>query len=119
MPFISDGDVQMFESGACVLHLAEKSETLLPRESQARAETLQWVFAALNSVELASVPWWSLEVTGAKDNGSEDWLKGRLDHIERELAERDWLVAGQFPTADLLMTDVLRVSKVRRSGIDQ
>ena len=88
----------------------------MTRDPQDRAETLQWVFAALNSVELVSVPWWFLEVTGAEDNGLEDWLEGRLNHIERELAERDWLAAGRFTIADLWMSDVLRVSKVRSVG---
>lgn len=113
---MSDGDFHMFESGACVLHLAEKSDALMPRDPQARAETLQWVIAALNSIEMVSVPWWFLEVTGAKENGLTGWLESRLAHMERILNERDWLAAGRFTIADLMMADVLRVAKLRAFG---
>jgi glutathione S-transferase len=113
VPFMSDGDLHMFESGACVLHLAEKSETLMPRDPQARADTLQWLFAALNSIEMVSVPWWFLEETGATENGLTGWLESRLAHMERTLKERDWLAAGRFTIADLMMTDVLRAPKLR------
>ncbi|MFT6649893.1 glutathione S-transferase family protein [Pseudophaeobacter arcticus] len=113
VPFMSDGDLHMFESGACVLHLAEKSETLMPRDPQARTDTLQWLFAALNSIEMVSVPWWFLEVTGATENGLTGWLESRLAHMERTLKERDWLAAGRFTIADLMMTDVLRAPKLR------
>lgn len=116
VPFMSDGDLQMFESGACALHLAEKSEVLMPRDPQARAETLQWLFAALNSIEMISVPWWFLDVTGAKDNGLTGWLERRLAHMERILSARDWLAAGRFTIADLMMADVLRVAKLRDFG---
>jgi glutathione S-transferase len=116
VPFMSDGDLHMFESGACVLHLAEKSETLMPRDPQARTDTLQWLFAALNSIEMVSVPWWFLEVTGATENGLTGWLESRLAHMERTLKERDWLAAGRFTIADLMMTDVLRAPKLRAFG---
>ena len=77
---------------------------------------LQWTIAALNSVEMVSVPWWFLEVTGAAQNGLTGWLESRLAHLERVLAERDWLAAGRFTVADLIMADVLRVPKVRSFG---
>lgn len=116
VPFLTDGDIQIFESGAGLLHLARKSETLMPRDPIGEAEALQWTIAALNSVEMVSVPWWFLNVTGAKDNGLTGWLKSRLDHMERVLKERDWLAAGRFTVADLLMADVLRVARVRTFG---
>lgn len=116
VPFLRDGDVELFESGACLLHLARKSETLMPRDSVGEAETLQWTVAALNSIEMVTVPWWFLEVTGAKENGLTGWMQSRLDHIERVLQERQWLAAGRFTVADLLMADVLRVAKVRAFG---
>ena len=40
----------------------------------------------------------------------------RLDQIEAVLSERDWLAAGRFTVADLLMADVLRVPDVRAFG---
>lgn len=116
MPWLTDGDLSIFESGAGLLHLAEKSETLMPRDPEGKAETLQWTIAALNSIEMVSVPWWFLEVTGAAENGLTGWLKSRLDHMERVLGEREWLAAGRFTVADLLMADVLRVEKVRAFG---
>lgn len=116
VPFLSDGDVELFESGAGLLHLARKSEKLMPRDPVGEAQTLQWTVAALNSMEIVTVPWWFLEVTGAKDNGLTGWMESRLDHMESVLKEREWLAAGRFTVADLLMADVLRVTKVRSFG---
>lgn len=116
VPFLTDGEVTLFESGACLLHLARKSEVLLPRDPVGEAQTLQWFFAALNSMEMVTVPWWFLEVTGAKENGLTGWLDSRLAHLEAVLAKRDWLAAGRFTVADLIMADVLRVPKVRAHG---
>lgn len=116
VPFLDDGGLKIFESGAGLLHLARKSEKLMPRDPAGEAETLQWTIAALNSIEMISVPWWFLEVTGAEDNNLTGWLEGRLNHMERVLKEREWLAADRFTVADLLMADVLRVEKVRSFG---
>lgn len=116
VPFLDDGGLKMFESGAGLLHLARMSETLMPSDAAEEAETVQWTIAALNSIEMVSVPWWFLEVSGAKDNPLTDWLRSRLDHMERVLGERTWLVGERFTVADLLMADVLRVEKVRAFG---
>jgi glutathione S-transferase len=116
VPFLSDGDLEIFESGAGLLHLARKSERLMPRDPIGEAQTLQWMVAALNSIEMVTVPWWFLEVTGAKDNGLAGWMKSRLDHMERVLKEREWLAANRFTAADLLMADALRVARVRSFG---
>src|SRR3546814_18827809 len=56
----------MFESGAGRLHLARKSEKLMPRDAVGEAETVQWIIAALNSIEMVTVHWWFLEISGAK-----------------------------------------------------
>ena len=116
VPFLSDGELEIFESVAGLLHLARQSETLMPRDPVGEAQTLQWTIAALNSIEMVSVPWWFLEVTGARDNRLTGWLASRLDHMESVLKEREWLAAGRFTVADLLMADVLRVAKVRSFG---
>lgn len=116
VPFLSDGELEIFESGAGLLHLARKSEKLMPRDPVGEAQTLQWTIAALNSIEMVTVPWWFLEVTGVKDNHLTGWLESRLDRMESILKEREWLVADRFTAADLLMTDVLRVAKVRTFG---
>jgi glutathione S-transferase len=116
VPFLEDGDVKTFESGACLLHLARKSETLMPRGARDEAETVQWMLAALNSIEMVSVPWWFLEVSGAKENNIAPWMGKRLGQLELVLSERAWLVADRFTAADLLMADVLRVPRVRSFG---
>jgi glutathione S-transferase len=65
---------------------------------------------------MVSVPWWFLKITGAENDGLTGWMGKRLDQIERVLGEREWLAAGRFTVADLLMADVLRVSLVRAFG---
>lgn len=116
VPFLEDGDVRLFESGACLLHLAGKDERLMPRDPVAAADTLQWVMAALNSIEMVSVPWWFLTMSGQPQNPMGAWLDKRLGQLEAVLADRAWLAAGRFTVADLVMADVLRVSKVRERG---
>ena len=116
VPFLSDGDLNIFESGAGLIHLARKNETLMPRDPAGEAETIEWVIAALNSIEMVTVPWWFLGLSGAEANGLTGWMGSRLDQIEDVLKGRDWLAGGRFTAADLLMADVLRVSKVRAFG---
>jgi glutathione S-transferase len=116
VPFLSDDELEVFESGAGLLQLARKSEKLMPRDPVGEAETVQWMIAALNSIEMVTVPWWFLEVTGAKENRLAEWMGNRLEQLEKVLSEREWLAADRFTAADLLMADVLRVSKVRSFG---
>jgi len=116
VPFLGDGQVEIFESGAGLLHLARKSEKLLPRDSVGEAETLQWTVAALSSIEMVTVPWWFLKISGDEDNGLAGWMGKRLDQLENILSEREWLAADRFTAADLLMADVLRVPLVRSFG---
>jgi glutathione S-transferase len=116
VPFLNDGELELFESGACLLHLAAKSETLMPPDPVGAAQTLQWTITALNSIEMVTVPWWFLKMCGDEDNQLTGWMGQRLDHIERILGERQWLAADRFTVADLLMADVLRVRDVRAFG---
>ena len=116
VPFLSDGELEIFESGAGLLHLARKNEKLMPRDPVGEAETLQWTIAALNSIEMVTVPWWFLKLCGDANNGLTGWMGKRLDQLERILREQEWLAAGRFTVADLLMADVLRVSDVRAFG---
>ena len=116
VPFLTDGNVETFESGACLLHLARKSEKLMPRDPAGEAATTQWMFAALNSIEMVAVPWWFLEMSGVKENVLTPWVEKRLGQLEKVLSEREWLVGDRFTAADLLMADVLRVGKVREFG---
>jgi glutathione S-transferase len=116
VPFLEDGDINVFESGACLLYLARKSEMLMPRDRKGEAETLEWTIAALNSIEMVTVPWWFIGLSKGADNPLEGWVLQRLKHLEAVLAEREWLAAGRFTVADLLMADVLRVPKVKAAG---
>ena len=113
VPWLTDGDISIFESGAILLHLGERSDTLMPADRRRRSETIEWLFAALNSVEMASLPWALLQFSG--DTGDtpawtrfNDFLKARLKHLEPVLAGREWL-AETFSVADIVMADVLRL----------
>ncbi len=116
VPYLDDGGLKLFESGAALLHLARRSAKLMPTDPSGEAETLQWTIAALNSIEMVTVPWWFLAMSGDAANGLTGWMEQRLAHIERILGEREWLAANRFTVADLLMVDVLRVEKVRAFG---
>jgi len=116
VPFLNDGELELFESGAGLLHLARKSDRLMPRDPAGEAQTVQWTIAALNSIEMVTVPWWFLRISGDRDNKLTGWARMRLDQLERVLGEREWLAADRFTVADLLMADVLRVPDVRSFG---
>jgi glutathione S-transferase len=116
VPFLSDGELQIFESGAGLLYLARKTDKLMPRDPVGEAHTLQWAISALNSIEMVTVPWWFLKVSGKEDDGLARWMGIRLQQLEHVLSERNWLATDRFTAADLLMADVLRVSEVRSFG---
>jgi glutathione S-transferase len=116
VPFLNDGALEIFETGAALLHLARKSEKLMPPDPVGEAQTLQWTIAALNSIEMVTVPWWFLKISGDADNQLTGWMGKRLDQLEEILSEREWLAADRFTVADLLMADVLRVPEVRAFG---
>jgi glutathione S-transferase len=113
VPWLTDGDLSIFESGAMLLHLGERSEALMPVDLHSRSEVKQWLFAALASVEAASQPWSFFKFSG--DTGEtpmwkffDDFLILRLKHMEAVLTGREWLV-GAFSIFDILMADVLRL----------
>lgn len=113
VPWLTDGDLTIFESGAILLHLGERSERLLPKDPKGRAEAIEWVFAALNSVEMATVCWSIFKFSNASldDPGFkriDDFVHLRLRRLEPALARREW-VAGTFSVGDILMADVLRL----------
>ena len=113
VPWLTDGDISIFESGAILLHLGELSTALMPADPRGRSETMEWVFAALNSVEMASLPWSMFKFSSLTGDAPgwkrlDEFLNARLQHMEQFLlAEREWL-AGSFSVADILMSDVLR-----------
>ena len=113
VPWLTDGDLSIFESGAILLHLGERSPALMPTDLRGRSEATQWLFAALNSVEMASLPWALFKFRREPEDTSgwtfvDGFLKARLKHMETVLAGREWL-AGAFSVADILMADALRL----------
>jgi glutathione S-transferase len=113
VPWLTDGDISIFESGAILLHLGNRSEVLMPANPHRRSEVVEWLFAALNSVEMASLPWSLLQFSGDTDDTPGwkhlvEFLSARLQHMEIVLAGREWLT-GTFSVADILMADVLRL----------
>ena len=115
IPVYEEDGFVLFESGAIVLHIAEKTETLMPRDAEGRAHATAWVFAALNSIE----PYvWNLAMLDAFHAG-EEWAKlrkpaqtemtlARLAKLSERLGERDYL-EDRFTAGDLMMTTVLRI----------
>lgn len=113
VPWLTDGEISIFESGAILLHLGERSGALMPVDPRGRSEVLEWLFAALNSVEMASLPWSIFKFSGDTPETPgrkhlDAFLHARLQHLEPVLAEREWL-SSSFSIADILMADVLRL----------
>jgi len=114
VPAYKDGDVEMFESGAIVLHIAEKSEALAPKDAAGRARVTTWVIAALNSIEPHVQNLVHLDVFHA----GEAWTKERRPQVEEMLSTRmaalsAWLdgkdyLETRFTAGDLIMATVLR-----------
>lgn len=113
VPWLTDGDISIFESGAILLHLGEMSDRLMPADPRGRSDVKQWLFASLASVEAASQPWSFFQFTGNTGDTPmwkffDDFVSARLKHMETALVGREWL-AGPFSIADILMADVLRL----------
>ncbi len=115
VPAIEDGDLTLFESGAIVLYVAERSVTLLPDDPSARARVIQWMFAALNTIEvpiqgLAEIDLLHADESWAKERrpAMVERVRGRLAILASCLNGRDYLVES-FSAADVLMTSVLRI----------
>lgn len=114
VPAFRDEDVEMFESGAIVLYLAEKSEALSPKDAAGRARVMTWVIAALNSVEPFA---WNL-IFFEGEGAGEAWAKKRraeletafdrrLAPLEKRLSGRDYL-EDRFTVGDIIMSTALR-----------
>jgi glutathione S-transferase len=121
IPTYEEGDLALFESGAIVFHIAERHAGLLPKDANARARAITWMFAALSSVEPPI-----LELQTAKFlEHDKAWSQERLLLIEGRIRDRlkqlstrlggaDWL-DGAFSAGDLMMVSVLL--RLRASGI--
>jgi glutathione S-transferase len=115
VPAIETDELKLFESGAIVLHIAERSEALMPSDAEGRARTSAWMFAALNSVEppiqkLAELDLFPVDETSAKARRplAVEAVQKRLAALEDWLRGRDYL-EDRFTAGDLLMTTVLRI----------
>jgi glutathione S-transferase len=114
VPWMTDGDVSIFESGAILLHIGNRSDKVMPADARRRSEATEWMFAALNSIEVASLPWSLMKFSDSDNTNTpfskqvDEFLNARLTHMEDVLAKKEWL-AGTFSVADILMADVLRL----------
>ncbi|WP_109611609.1 glutathione S-transferase family protein [Pseudaminobacter salicylatoxidans] len=114
IPTYEEGDLILFESGAIVLHIAERHPGLLPDDANARMRVIAWMFAALNTVEppifersLANIlerdePWYEQRLQVLEAN-----IRKRLGDLSSRLDDAEWL-DGAFSAGDLLMVTVLR-----------
>src|SRR5471032_3229521 len=121
IPTYEEGDLALFETGAIVLHIAERHAGLFPADANARARAITWMFAALNTVEppileLASArfaegekPWAEERLPLVKDR-----IRDRLVQLSARLGDADWL-DGAFSAGDLMMVSVLL--RLRASGL--
>ena len=116
VPVLEDGELVLFESCAILLHLGERSETLLPKDPTLREHVRSWMVAAINSVE---PPITTLNALQLQPGGVPEGAKAfhetvlgrigqRLDALVAFLGDREFLVGERFSAADLLMTTVLR-----------
>lgn len=113
--FEEDGQV-LFESGAIVLHIGERSEALLPKDAGARARATQWLIAALNSVEPHVQNVTAVEVFYANEEwaklrrpGAIAFARHRLNSLAKSLGDKPYLDGERFTAGDLMMTTVLRI----------
>ena len=116
VPIFEEDGFVLFESGAIVLYIGERSETLLPRDPAARARATQWLLAALNSIEpfLANVALIDLfyaneEWAKLRRPGAVEFAHKRLSALSRSLADKPYLDGDRFTAGDLMMTTVLRI----------
>jgi glutathione S-transferase len=110
VPALEDGELTLFESGAIVLHIAERSPALLPGDAKERELVRTWTFAALNSVEppISMLNFIDLQPGGVREGAKplRETVAGRtgmrLDDLAKFLGDREHLVAGRFTAADLV-----------------
>lgn len=117
VPCFSDGTVRIFESGAIVQYIGEKSEALLPRDPQGKYRAIQWVYAALNSVEPAAQHRALLDLFYADQEwaklrkpSADQFARLKLKRVSDWLGDKQWLEGDKFTIGDLIMVTVLRMA---------
>jgi glutathione S-transferase len=115
VPCFDDGKVKIFETGAIVQYIGEKSEALLPRDTQGRYRAIQWIYAALNSVEPALINLLLIDVFFTDEEwaklrrpGATDFAKLKLKRVSDWLGDKQWLEGDRFTIGDLIMVTTLR-----------
>jgi len=115
VPILEEDGLVLFESGAIVLHLGERSESLLPQEPAARAHAIQWLVAALNSIEpfvmnvvLIDFFYTNEEWAKLRRPSALEFLKRRLAALSGSLGSKLYLDGDRFTAGDLMMAAVLR-----------
>jgi glutathione S-transferase len=121
IPTYEEDGLVLFETGAIVLHLAQRHQGLLPDDANARARAIAWMFAALNTVEppildLVIAKFQEGDQPWAKERLSlvEDRIRRRLTQLAARLGDAEWL-DDAFSAGDLMMVSVLL--RLRASGI--
>lgn len=116
VPVFEEDGQTLFESGAIVLHIAERSEALLPKDPMAKARATQWLVAALNSVEpfimnVADVELFHADEEWAKlrRQGAIEYAQRRIGWVSKALGDKPYLDGDRFTVGDLLMSSVLRI----------
>jgi glutathione S-transferase len=116
VPIFEEDGFVLFETGAIVLHIAERSEALLPNEPKARASATQWLIAALNSIEpfvlnvaLIDLFYANEEWAKLRRPGAVEFMNRRLDALSNSLGDKSFLDGARFTAGDLLMSTVLRI----------
>jgi len=114
VPCFNDGTVQIFETGAILQYIGERSEALLPRDVPSRYRAIQWSYAALNSVEpsilnviLIDIFYAGEEWAKLRRPGAVDFARLKLRRVSDWLGDKDWL-EDRLSIGDLLMVTVLR-----------
>ena len=117
MPILGENGLVLFESGAIVLHVGERSEALLPKDAGARARAVQWLVAALNSIEpfvmnvaLIDLFYANEEWAKLRRPGAVEFVQKRLSALSKSLGDKPYLDGDRFTAGDL-MTTVLRILK--------
>jgi glutathione S-transferase len=115
VPCLRDDQVQIFESGAIVQYLGDKTEALLPRDPQGRFRAIQWTYAALNSVEPAIINLLLIDIFFVGEEwaklrrpGAADFAKLKLKRVSEWLGDKTCLEGDRFTIGDLVMTTTLR-----------
>lgn len=116
VPVLRDGDLCLFESGAIVLHIAERSAALMPEDLAGKARARTWVFAAVNSMEqhiqnLTQIDLFNADKAWAIERRPAvlEMLRDRLQKLDAWMRGRQYLENETFTVGDLMMTTVLRI----------